>query len=805
MFLDDLVRDVRYGLRALPRAPVVSVLAVASVALGIGANTAIFSLMNALLLRPVSGVRAPQELVGIDTGLPSTILDDLAQEPVFTGACGVSTPLLTTELHGDVQPIGILSVTGGCAKTLGLEAEIGRMIGPADDQEGSAKVAVLTDSYWRQTFGGRSGVLGSTIRIEGVPFTIVGVADPRFHGVLLGFWPGAIVPAAQDPSDARVTSATRHYSWVHVFARLGPGVSIQQARNRLRFSEGRLLEQAVPADYQGARRQEFISQSLDLVSARAGLDYVLRKRFAAPVEVLLGICLLVLLISCVNLANLLLARGVRRRGELAVRLAMGASRARIVRQLAVEALLLVFTGTALGLLLAFVADRLLMTQMQAAFINFSLRISTDLTVLAFALVLALVTGIGFGIVPAWRSSDVELTASLRSAGRSVQGGPGGRVLITVQVALTLVLVAGAGLFLSSLERLRSAPLGIRVDGVVEAQLFPVPHGYETFSPETYYRDLLQRAASLPGVESASYSTGSGGPERIRFTTAPDANGVEAGVYWISDGFLRTMSIPLVAGRDFARADRAQGVRTAIVSQSVARKLSSDRDVLGRHIRVGTDPENQDLEITGIAADAHLNGPRSERVETVYINIWQYSYSARYGVLVVRTRDLSSGFIALLRRAVRAAGHEYVERAQDLKQEIDNSLLEERLLAWFASGFGLLALLLAATGLYGLLAYYVASRTGEIGIRMALGASSASVRWLVMGQALPLVSAGIAIGLVVTFIMGRLIQGLLYGTSAFDPSLILIAVAVLAGFGACAVWVPARRACAIEPLDALRHE
>ena len=809
-FLDEFTRDVRYGFRVLRRSPATSLLAIVSVALGMGANTAIFSLLNSLLLRPVSGVRAPHELVGVETGLPSTILGDLAKEPVFAGVCGVSTPLLTTEVHGDPQPVGILATTGGCTETLGLNPEIGRMLQPADDREGSPKVAVLTDSYWRHAFGGRADALGSTIRIDGVGFTIVGVADPPFHGMLLGFWPGAILPAAQDPSDAHVVSGSRHYSWVHIFARRAPGVSMQQAQTRFRFSAPRLLDHAIPPDYQGARRREFLSQRLDLVSAATGLDYMLRKRFTRPVTILLGICLLVLLVSCVNLANLLLARGVRRRGELAVRLAMGASRARIARQLAIESLLLVLTGTVLGFVLAYAADQVLMTQMRAAFINFTLRTSPDLRVLAFAAAVALITGIVFGVLPAWRSSNVNMGAALKQSIRGVPTGAAGHVLISAQVALTLALVAGSSLFVSSLHRLRSVPLGLQTGGVVEAQLFPVPHGYENFSPEAYYRDLLTRVESLPGVESAYYSNfaplGGGYPQPVQFAADQESTARKTSVFWVSDGFLRTMSIPLLAGRDFARTDRARGVRTAIVSQSLARSLSPDGKVMGRHIRVGTESEDQDLEIIGIAGDARgLNGVRAESSPVAYINIWQYSYSAKYGVLVARTRHLSTGFVDVLRHTIRGAGHEYVERAGDLDQQRENSLLEERLLAWFSSAFGLLALLLAATGLYGLLTYHVAGRTGEIGIRVALGATPANVRWLVAGEALRLVSVGIAFGLLLTFIAGRFIHGLLYDVRAFEFGPVSAAIIVLAGVAAIAAWVPAQRACAIEPVEALRND
>ncbi len=808
--LERLARDIRYSVRALRRARAMSALAVVSVALGLGANTAIFSLVNALLLRPMSGVRAPERLVGIDAYLPSTILKDLDTAPVFAGTCGVSTPLLTTELQGDVQPIGVLAMTGGCAETFGMRAELGRLIAPQDDSEGSGKVAMLTDSYWRTAFAGKAGAIGSTIRIEGVPFTIVGVAEPQFHGVLLGFWPGALLPAAQDPSGARAKPGTGSYSLVHVFARLANGVSIEQAQAYLTATERRLLEQDAPSDATGERRREFVSQKLHLVSNATGLDYMLRRRFSRPVTVLLGICLLVLTISCVNLANLLLARGVRRRREIALRLAVGASRFQIAQQLATESLLLVLAGLVLGSVLAYAADRVLMMQIQTAFIHFTLNTSPDARVGAFAAAAALITGLGFGVLPAWRSSDVNVAEALKAGRRGGQTAASGRWLISVQIAVTMALMAGASLFNSSLRQLYDAPLGFQTAGVVEAQLFPVPDGYRNFSDETYYRDLLGRVESLAGVETASYSNyaplwSNGSTTQVRLTSDRETPGVKTETFWVSDGFLKTMSIPLVAGRDFNRGDRAQDVRTAIISQELARRLAMDGNAVGRHIRVGTGPEDQDLEIIGVAANARLNGAREPDPSTVYVNLWQYSYSAKYGVLMVRSRHLSREFVGLLQNTVRGAGHEYVEFARDLETQRGGSLLEERLLAWLSSAFGGLALLLAATGLYGLLAYHVASRTPEIGIRVALGATRANVRWLVLGEVLRLLTVGTLAGLLLTFAAGRYTRSLLYGVRSFEPGPVLAAVAVLGLVATVAAWAPARRACAVEPLEALRHE
>ncbi len=797
--MDGLRQDFRLGLRALRREWLASLLAILSVALGIGANTAIFSLLNALLLRPISGVQAPDRLVRIDAGLPAAILEPLSREPVFTGACGVSTPLLTTEFQGAIQPVGMLALSGECPQLLGLGAQFGRMLTREDDRSGSPRVAVLTDAFWRGSFGGRADVLGSVIRIDGSPYTVAGVAKPDFHGLLLGFWPGAIVPGS-----------AFHYSLVHVFARLAPGTSILQAQARLNVSEKHLLEQAAPPRHSGARLDEFVSQKLTLASAANGLDYMLRDRYSGPLAVAMGICLLVLLISCVNLANLLLARGLRRRGDMVVKLAIGAPRGLVARQLALESLTLVFLGALAGLALAYAADRMLLSQMDAVLINFSLRAPLDGRVLAFAAAAILLTGIGFGVLPAWRGSNVNLLDALQSASRGVRvRSASGRVLVATQIALALALVAATGLFVSSLQRLQSADLGFRVGGIVEAQLFPLPNGYQDLLSAPYYQRLMQDVESLPGVESAGYSNfaplGTGYSRPVALTTSRPGQGIVSDAYWVSDGFFRTMGIPLLAGHDFERTGAGALPTTAIVSQSLANRLAPAADVVGRHIRFGTDPEDQDLEIIGVAADARLTGSRVANPPMVYINLWQYSHSAQYGVLMVRVRDLNPRFVESLKRTVRGAGHEYVEYARTLKQQRENSLLAERLLAWLSSAFGLLALVLAATGLFGLLAYEVAGRTGEIGIRIALGATRANIAWLILGDALRLATLGAIAGAALSLAAGRSISTLLYGVQPYAPAPLLLAAATLLATAALAAWIPVRRACRIEPLEALRHE
>lgn len=805
-----IVQDIRYGLRAVCREWIASLVAIVSVALGIGANVALFSLIDSLLLRPLSGVRAPHQLVRIDVALPSTILDDLGKEPVFTAACGISTPLLTTEFHGSVEPMGVLSLAGECPGVFGINAELGRMLATSDDRPATPSVAVLTDAFWRRAFAGRADAIGSTIRIDGLPFTIVGVADPEFQGILLGFAPGILIAAAHDPSSARISQGTRPYSIGNVFARLGPGVTLEQAQARLRISERRLLEQSVTPEYHGERRQAFLSQNLNLLPGTNGLDYFLRARYGRPLEVSLGICFLVLLVSCVNLANLLLARGVRRRRDIALRFAVGAKRGWIVRQLTIESFLLVVAGSIGGIGVAYGADLVLLTQLKNVLGNFTLEAHLDVRVLAFMLLVTLVTGVGFGVIPAWGNANVNLMEVLKSANRGLRvGGLGSRVLVAVQIALTLALVASTGLFVSSLEHLRAAPLGYRVENVAEAQLFPVPDGYKNFSQETYYRELLKTVESMPGVDSASLSNfaplfSNRYPQQVRFTGDSIGAGTSAQPYWVSDNFLRTMAIPLIAGHDFGRADSIGTPRTAIVSQSLARRMSPTGDIIGRHLRLGTTAEDQDLEVIGIAADAKLSDVRADPA-VIYINIWQYTYSAKYGVVVVRAHDTSSGFLRKLQQAVRGAGREYVQSMRTLDVQRDNALLPERLLALLSSAFGVLALALAFTGLYGLMAYHVASRTGEIGIRMALGATAGGVRSQVLREALSLAVMGCAGGVLLAIGAGRFISTLLYGVRPFDPAYFAVAAGVLLATSVAAAWIPAHRASRQDPMTALRHE
>lgn len=809
----ELRNIFKYPVRALFRTPGLTSLAILSVALGIGANVTIFALLNALLLRPIPGVRAPSQLVQIeDAVLPSNILDGLRSGSPFAGACGFTTPLLTVEIDKSARPVSTLAMTGECFAVLGVRARIGRLLGPEDDASGNSKVAVITDAFWRGSLGARGDPLGSTIRIGGAPFTIVGVAQPPFQGLLLGFPAGIMIPANQDPAASAEGKAQHRYPWVQVFLRLAPHQSITQAQAWLSGLQRRLLESSAPAEFEGDRRKQFLSHKLSLAPAGTGLDYMLRKRFGAPLKVLLGICGLVLLISCLNLANLLLTRGIRRRREIALRLAMGAHRSHIFVLLASESFLIVGAGSALGLTLASVASRLITERVGAALSNFELSAATDMRVIVFMLGAALFTAIVFGVIPAWRSSDVKSAEVLKSSGRSVaqtrRSGVG--ILITAQVALTLALVTCTAQSVSSLVRLERAPLGFRPEGIIEAQLFPISGSYRNVTLPVYYRNLLQRVETLPGVESASLSnfaplSMSGYAPLVDLVDRRGTGGVRAQILWVTDGFLRTMGIPLVSGRDFSRMDPATGVSYAILSQSLARRIRPEGDIVGRHLRIGDELAYQDLVIIGISADARLTDPRDNNPATVFLNFWQHPNVEAYPTLVLRGNAMPPMLIGAIREEIRREGQEYVEVAHTLDEQREDALLEERLMTWLASAFGLLALILAAVGLYALLTFYVVSRTNEIGIRVALGAGQADVLWLVCRQALVLIGLGFAIGVPLAFGAGRVISGLVYGTRAYASVEMAASIITLLLVAAAATWGPVRRACRVDPIDALRQE
>ena len=820
-WLETLLQDLRFGARRLRRNPGFTAVAVLTLALGIGANIAIFSLVNALILRPLP-VRDPERLVRIGSVdnqggiqvVPSPMLARLRDEPLLDGVCGVQTPLTTVEVGDATFPVGGLALSGDCYATLGVRPVIGRLLNNADDVPNGPRVTVLSYKFWKQEFGGDPTVLGESIRIEGVPFTIVGVTEPRFLGLLLAF-PPSVSFAMQQQVDPRLGDKhpNEPFYWAFAFVRIRPGVSLERLRARLGVEWKRLLDESLPSGFKGADRDEILKHAVAVAPGAQGLDYTLRNRFRRPLIGLLVIGIAVLLITSINQANLLLARGLQRRHEFAIRLALGAGEWRLMRALVAESALLVAAGLGAALLLADAGDRVLLAVVSQTYSGFSLGASPDLRVLLFASGVALSAFLLSGLLPAWQSCHVNLAEPLKSSPRSATSADmrGRKALISAQVSLTLALVMVASLFVETLRHLREEPLGFGVEGVLNTQLIPLPGGYANgFSPAIYYRALLHRMQSLPGVRAASLSNFSplfsvNANRLIRPAGVPDVPALPAQVELASDGFLATMRIPLLRGRDFHRSDAPDSPKTVIVSESLAKHLFPAGEAVGEHLSVGSVPGAQDVEIVGVAADARLWDPRARDLSFVYLDYWQFPRYQGWGNVQLRCFGDPARLIPLVRDELRRAGHEYALHLRALVNQRDISLLQEKLLALLGTAFGSLALTLAGVGLFGLLGLSVASRTREIAVRVALGATPYGIAWLVIREVFVLVAFGFTLGLPLSYAGARAISALLYGVEAVPIFPLALSMAALLAVAGAATLIPVRRATKVDPMVALRYE
>ena len=821
-WLQDLVADLRYAVRSWRHVPVFAATAVLTLALGIGANTAVFSLLDTLLLRPLP-VADPDRLIrigslennGMTMAVPGPLLDTLRMDPLLDGICGVETPTSNTEWGGMEAPIPVSAhaLTGDCYQTLHVRPAVGRLLRPSDDLPSGPHVVVISYSFWQEEFALDPRVLGKTLRIEGMPFTVVGVTEERFHGLLLGFPPKISFPLSQLP-DLEKPGAPPFY-WAQVLARMKQGVTARQVNAKLAAEWRRLLDRSFPhSRFEGAQRQELLSQPVIVTSGANGLDYALRDRFRRPLAGLLAISALVLLVACTNVASLLLARGLERRREIGVRLALGAGRGRIARQLIAESALLMVAGSICALALSSIGDQVLITMLSAVYEGLSIDAGLNLRILLFTGSSAFLAMLLFGLLPALQTSDVDPAAVLKSASRSVSAGHARtrRLLTSAQVALTLVLVTGAVLFVETLRQLRHESMGFPTNTVLNAQLVPLPgRALHKEAAVAYFTGLIDQVRNLGEVEDASIA--SFGPlltmpykEDIRRLDQSDKAILQAPAEFVSDGFLRTMRIPLLQGSDFRRTGALNSQKTAIVSRTLSRRLFPEGKPLGRHIRFGSEPETRDLEIIGVAADAQLEDPHESDLNFLYLNLWQLPFRGNWGNLQLRYSGPTAPLIAAAKAELHKDGRQYTLAVRSLDEQHELSLFREKLLAVLGATFGFLALALAAVGLFGVLSFSVIIRTGEIGLRMALGAERPSICWMVLKEACLLVGTGILIGLPFCYLGGQLLSKFVYGISASAVfSLCLSAAILLVVVAAAAALIPVYRASTVDPIVALRYE
>ncbi len=818
--LDSLGRNLKYVIRSLWTHPGFPAIAIVVIALGVGSTLAVFHLLYALMFRPLP-IRNGAELVRISAvlregelgSLPTTFLDSLKAVPDYQGVCGFDTSYPGVEVQGSIRSVGMLGFTGDCFSTLGIEVQLGRSLTAQDDHAGAEAVAVITDAFWHRQFDKRRDVLGERIRTEGQTYTVVGVAEPRFDGLLIGFPAGLIVPASQEYAEPMPNGRKATYWWVNILARRAPGVSEHEASARLKVRAQQLLEDSVPPHYSAERRKAYLSTRVTLTRGRTGVDYFLRRRFGGSLYAAAGICGAILLIGCTNLINLLLARSLKRRHEIAVRFALGAKRSQIAGLFATESLLLVTAGAALGFLFARALDEWLVVEGAHMFGNFDPRLSFDWRVALFFAAAAAAIAVAFAAASAWQADRLRESGALKESGRGIIGNSGTtqRILIGVQIALTLALVAGSGLLSASLGHLYAIDLGVKTQNVWDVMLSTRPGVKTYFVRGSYYRRMLDEIRQIPGIQSAALT------DSVPFFTFPEAEPIAAAdtgralqevdgaVLSASAGFFQTLGMKVIAGESFE--EREDGEPAVVVSESLAARLvTRPSELIGHHVRLGIDSRYQHLRVTGVISNAQMNLAHPEQLApfVAYVNIWQHPDTQGYPVLLIKTAGNSLNVDAL-RKIVDGGGREYVYRVRTLADEKDGALMENRLLAYLSGAFSALALAMAAIGLFALLSHQVANRTGEIGIRMALGARAAQIQWMILRQIVSIVGLGIAVGLLCSLGAARMIAGLLFDVSPYSPGLLTLSCAVLAGTALVAGWLPARRASSVDPVAALRQE
>jgi len=830
VLLESLIQDVRYALRTMRRSPGFTAVAVLSLALGIGANTAIFSLINALMLRmlPVQHPEQLVELLSVYPGEPRTngfswqIYERFRNENhVFSGLIGADHSHFNVRAEGlEPETVGGEYVVGDFFPVLGLKPLIGRLIGPEDDHFGSAgaAVAVVSWSYWKNRFNLDPGILGRRIFVDDVPLTVVGVTPRAFSGLQVGLKSDIWMPVAVEPMIGRPSRVTSGHMSLGLMGRLRSGVSIKQAR-----AEMSVLDQWRVAEISKTMKDPLWRQAkMDLEPAGAGFSR-LRDQFAKPLLVLMAVVGLLLLIACSNVAGLLLARGAARQREMAVGISLGAGRFRLVRQVLTESLLLSAAGSLLGILLAyFAADalvRILTSGRRLVGLPSQLHIQVhpDLHVLLFTAAVALFTGMLFGVVPAWNAFASAPATSLRQTGSACETRFRrlfGKSLVVVQVALSVVLLSAAGLFIRHLSNLEHLDLGFHRDHVLLVNLDPRHSGYEGEQLSRAYQGLLGRLEAIPGVRSATLSagtpiSGSGAASFVKVEGHPERpeDRRYVSVNWVAPKYFETLGTPLLAGRDFKFQDQA-GPRVAIINQGMALYYFGNGDPIGKHVTLDRDwkgfGDDKSFEIVGVVGDAKYYEIREATPRTIYFNSFQEGnvsskFALRTSVEPVAVAGEVRRTVSELLKNVR------VEHLTTLDDQVDASIVPERLIATLSGLLGALGSVLAAIGLYGLLAYTVARRINEIGVRMALGASRGDVTRMVLEDALGMVSVGLVIGAPMAFWGKSFAASLMEDLPTKSIAPIVFGAAALIAVALLAAYAPARRAARVDPMVALRYE
>ncbi len=836
--IESLLQDARFALRLLKKSPAFTAVAVLTLALGIGANSAIFSVTRQILLQrlpvahpeqlvllyspgPREGHVSSDEVDGSESFSYPMYLDLRDKTSVFSGLAAKADFPVSVAIHGQTERAGAELVSGNYFETLQVRPALGRLIEPADTPApGSNPVVVLDYGYWQKRFGGDPSILNQTVQVNDQPMTVVGVVQHGFTGIQLGNIADLYIPITMKPVVTPATENQNHRGlmnhddyWAKLIGRLKPGFSRAQAATALAPTYYALLENELPFNtgLSDREKKEFVQRQIILRDGSRGRP-LLEISTRSQLLTLMGMVALVLFITCANVAGLLTARGSARQKEISIRISLGASRWRLIRQLVIESCLLALFGAVLGLFLAHWLSAALVHYASSHSIADGLSAALNLPVLLFTFFLALLCGIFFGVAPAVAATRVQLASTLKEQGGAISSARSQarlrQVLVISQVALTLLLVTVSCGFVRSLYNLKNTDLGLRPDHVLQFSIAPTLNGYNKDRSLAFYSELERRLAVLPGVRSLSASelplmADDDNSSTVTFAGYNDTPDVEKNS--VGPAHFSNLGIPLLQGREFAVTDTAAGSKVAIVNETLAKQYFPAGQALGKLMKFGGGPGPLDTQIVGVVRDSHHSGINEKVRPFIYI-----PYTQTRGLSSLTYYLRTSNDPAALAASVRSTVAELdatlpVYDVRTFEEQISERLSSSRLLAVLAFAFGSLAALLAAMGIYALLAYTVAQRTREIGVRMALGAQPKRVALLILSDIARLTFAGILLGVPLAYVAGKLVDSMLFNVHSFALPSVSVALLALATTAAAAAYVPARRASKVDPIIALRYE